>query len=234
MNRKLKMQIMGERPRARLDLPDVTIWAASWSKDIKMLNRTLDVLEHCDRLIRCRGFVLFHFLPLQRNPYLSVPFDRIPVRELNMQTWNPFVNREVPQHLKHGFAMSVHEDGFPINLSMWDPAFLNYDYIGAPWDDGVVGNGGFNIESEKLMREKLTMPVTPEEANTASDYYVCRNMAPYLQGRGIRFAPRDLALKFSTEMIGNEWPSFGFHGRNWARDKYAFGWQMVMAKVCPR
>ena len=44
-----------------------------------------------------------------------------------------------------------HTDVVPIGVpEAWTDDFFNYDYIGATWDDGVVGNGGFSWRSRKL------------------------------------------------------------------------------------
>jgi hypothetical protein len=140
-----------------------------------------------------------------------------------MGQWNILVNKTIPEFLKGDFAMSVHEDGFPIRPELWDDHFLDYDYIGAPWKDGVVGNGGFNIESQKLLQLKVKMPFCPIPPGP-SDYWVCRDNRYFLEQQGIRFAPAEVALKFSTEKVGGENPSFGFHGRS---DKYGKGWERI-------
>lgn len=210
----------------KLALNTVTIWAASWSDDAEMQKKTIRVLRYCRKIIKCERMLFFTYMPM---PEADVPFKVIRIPKLDWQTWNTFVNREVPKHVQSEFLMSVHEDGFPIDCSRWNPAFLSYDYIGAPWADGIVGNGGFNIESKRLLQEKLAMPTTPEEVSVASDMYICRNRSDYLKSKGITFAPRDTALTFSTETFGNQWPSFGFHGRTVSPKKYEYGWKLIQA-----
>lgn len=209
---------------AKLNLSNVTIWGASWSTDEKMLSRTIRVLRYCREIISCEHMILFSFLPM---PQTDLPFRVIRIPQLDWQKWSIFVNREVPKHIQSEFAMSVHEDGFPLDCSLWNPRFLSYSYIGAPWTDKVVGNGGMNIERQDLLKEKLSMPTTPDEQTTASDMYICRNRAEYLKAKGITFAPCDLALTFATETFGNQWPSFAFHGRTVATEKYKRGWDII-------
>lgn len=210
-----------------LKLPEVTIWTIVWNEDRKWIGRAGQVLRYCRTVIEPARMVLFTHGRVADREY---PFDVISIPQLNWQSYNIFVNRVVPFYIRTPFSMSVHEDGFPLDVSLWDPAFLEYDYIGAPWSDGVVGNGGFNIESRKLMDLKSVMPMTAEDFHTASDRLLCTTRRAELEARGVRFAPRSLALKFSTEQVGNESPSFGFHGRGPAADKYRQGWQMINAQ----
>lgn len=203
-------------------LPNVTLWAASWSDDLNMLARTCRVLRYCRRIMQCAKTVLFsHHAP----PATNGEFDVVRIPKLDWQTWSIFVNRVVPSKIHTDFALSVHEDGFPMDITRWNPEFLRYDYIGAPWKDGVVGNGGFNIESRKLMDLKLTIPFDSDELTTTSDMFICRNRHKWLEDRGVRFAPRDLALTFSTEEFGQQWPSFGYHGRALQPAKHAAAWK---------
>ena len=41
---------------------------------------------------------------------------------------------------------------------------LAYDYCGAPWKDGKVGNGGFSIRNTKLSKEQ-SIKYGPQTAN---------------------------------------------------------------------
>jgi len=156
--------------------------------------------------------------------------DLVYIRPDKFFNWNVFVNHEVPKAITDGFAMSVHEDGFPIQPDLWSPEFLDYDYIGAPWKDDVVGNGGFNIESQRLLREKLLVPFGRHNAQP-SDAWVCRIHRARLEKRGIDFAPLSVAARFSTEMPTESrpesLPSFGFHGRRDSPTKYAQGWKLI-------
>jgi lipopolysaccharide biosynthesis glycosyltransferase len=209
-----------------LELPDVTIWTIVWNNDRKWIGKAGEVLRYCERIIICPRLVLFTSQTVAAREY---PFDVIKIPQLDWKTYNIFINRVVQNHISTKFAMSVHEDGFPIDLSQWDPQFLEYDYIGAPWSDSVVGNGGFNIESRKLMDLKTQMPFTEEDLTLPSDRLVCSARREWLEKQGVRFAPVPLAMRFSTEQIGGGNPSFGFHGRLVSAPKYRQGWQMITA-----
>src|SRR6266850_1256662 len=57
----------------------------------------------------------------------------------------------VPQYVKTSHILTIQWDGWVINPHLWNDDWLQYDYIGAPWDDGCVGNGGFSLRSKRLM-----------------------------------------------------------------------------------
>ncbi len=212
------------KPDPKIKIQGVTIWAASWGKDYRMLDRTMRVLCYCLRNMTVDRII--HFSRTAPN-FKDCPWETIIIPELDMRSWNVFVNRVVPHYIRSEFAMSVHEDGFPIDFCLWQHEFLNYDYIGAPWLDGTVGNGGFNIESRKMLRSKLELEVTAEELVEASDTHICVKRRKELEAKGIRFAPKDLALEFSTETTGHDRKSFGFHGRGFAPNKYREGWAII-------
>lgn len=215
-----------------LDLRNVTLWACVWSPDEAILDRTFRVVRYCASIANF-GEVVFFSNP---NPHISgqCGWRDIRIPRLDMKGWNLFVNREVPKYIRTPFALSVHEDGFILNPELWIGEFLNYDYIGAPWLDGVVGNQGFCIESKKLLDLKATIPSTPHDSDTASDIFICRQHRSRLEQLGVRFAPTKVAEQFSTEMYGDDRPSFGFHGRNHSKRKYALGWERVRQSENPK
>lgn len=78
--------------------------------------------------------------------------------------------RLMPNFVETDFNLIVQDHAFAVNPQAWDPLFLNYDYIGAPfcglWSGGpywcgpIIGNGGFSLRSRKLydalLKEQLT------------------------------------------------------------------------------
>src|SRR5262245_61590852 len=72
-----------------------------------------------------------------------------PIRSL--QEYSEFCIKELAKHMIRKHCLIVQEDGYIIRPHLWNPLWLNFDYIGAPWGDGVVGNGGFSLRSRRLM-----------------------------------------------------------------------------------
>jgi len=111
---------------------------------------------------------------------------------------------------------------------LWTYDFLSYDYIGAPWHDGVVGNGGFCIESRRLAQAKMMLPFAGRwECKRAADMWLCRDARNELEDKGMRWAPTDLAQQFSIETTGHNLKAFGFHGKGWAPKQYADAWRIL-------
>lgn len=179
--------------------------------------------------------VLFSFLhPI--GMILPKSVERVQVPLMDIDQFNIFVNRIAPSFLfdKADYSMSVHEDGFILNPELWDDSFLEYDYIGATWADGVVGNGAFNIESILMAKEKLKLPFYERLADPfdgrpflPSDVYLCREHRATLEAQGIRFAPAEVADRFSAEQRTIAEPTFGFHSKTCQKARYYEGWRKI-------
>ena len=147
----------------------------------------------------------------------------INIKKLDYKEWNKFVIKELYKYINTKHYMFVDIDGFVLNPNKWCDSFLDYDYIGARWwynDPHLkyatsenlecktnVGNGGFTLRSKKFLEEasKLTYDgYSPEDA------FLCIKSYDKLVSSGIKFAPSDIADKFSTDPYDGK--SFGFHG----------------------
>lgn len=126
--------------------------------------------------------------------------------------YSQFMVKQLGGYFSAGHALVVQWDGFVTDASRWDPRFLDYDYIGAPWLDQpiAVGNGGFSLRSRRLvdaLREMDTLQTHPE------DHMICGRYRGELESRfGVRFAPLDVARRFSWEASEPAEPTFGLHG----------------------
>jgi hypothetical protein len=134
------------------------------------------------------------------------------------------------------YMMHVETDGFPRNPNLWNPEWLKFDYIGAPWtkENGHgfrVGNAGCSIQSKKLRkilwdnREEYEK-WHPWQCNFGSgnilpsDQWICQSqqLQRVYKEHSIKFADLPSAIKFSYEFPIPEFPSwnpensFAFHG----------------------
>jgi hypothetical protein len=148
------------------------------------------------------------------------------------QTWhrkedyNKFMVYTLKDYVTDGFILNIHRDGYVLNWRAWEDLFLDYDYIGAPWDyeDGItVGNSGFALRSKKLLEIGSTLPL-PGEKDSAywsrcddfiEDHFLFRYHGQKLLELGIKIAPPEVAARFSIEgnpKYGTVWNGqFGFH-----------------------
>jgi hypothetical protein len=136
------------------------------------------------------------------------------------ESYNRFVVRELAQHFETEHCLLIQHDGFILNPNAWDPAFLGFDYVGAPFGDGVVGNGGFSLRSRVFCQETDVLGGLIEDGLMPSfapeDQILCRGqLRKVLEVAGMKFADTETASRFSWELHDN-WPeyngSFGFHG----------------------
>jgi hypothetical protein len=194
-------------PSSRLALPQVTVCAAS-SVNVAA---TLQALEVSLAQVDFAACKLFTDAPVRPgHPGITV----VPIARLaSSAAYSDFLLRQMVEHVDTPHCLVVQWDGHVLDAARWRPEFLDYDYIGASWpqfDDGYdVGNGGFSLRSRRLMaacRDSGFQIKHPE------DIAIGRDNRAWLEGRGIRFAPRALADLFSAERAGDVSESFGYHG----------------------
>jgi hypothetical protein len=200
-----------------LELPQVTLCCV----DAINHRLALRALERCRNSIRfARTVFLTDALPAD----VDVPLDIDVVRTgpiTSHEDYSRIVLKNLLPHVRTSHVLLVQWDGYVINPDRWQTAFLENDYIGAPWPgkDGnprSVGNGGFSLRSRRLL-EALQDDRFELMTNT-EDVTICGIHKPRLVSEfGIRFADVDLAKQFSFEMGalrilagGNK--TFGFHG----------------------
>jgi hypothetical protein len=104
-------------------------------------------------------------------------------------------------------------DGFVLDATAWDDAFLQHDYIGAVWPEQPaalsVGNGGFSLRSRRLLEATAHLRWSDEHPE---DEALCRRHRAEVEALGLRFAPPSLARRFAFENEPPRGPAFGFHG----------------------
>lgn len=123
---------------------------------------------------------------------------------------------EIPKHCHTSHFLLIQWDSWVINPDSWNPVWLEYDYIGAPWwwhRNFNVGNGGFSLRSVRLAKHVVNEGYRFE---TPEDDTLCRMHRPTLEAEGFKWAPEDVASAFSYERNPPAKGAFGFHGIfNW-------------------
>jgi hypothetical protein len=134
-----------------------------------------------------------------------------------------FYYSEAAKAITSSHALLMEWDAGVRDPGMWDPAFLEYDYIGAPWpgrpyntwspnDSATVGNGGFCLMSKRLIdyifENRSRIPCT-------TDMDVARKYRPAFENAlGAKWAPEEVAWRFAFECGPPDQavkPSFGYH-----------------------
>jgi hypothetical protein len=145
----------------------------------------------------------------------------IEIEPQTSDTMNTFAIKVMPTHYTHDYVLSIHDDGFVINPQNWLDEFLSYDFIGAPWPPlpwnttNRVGNMGFFLKSKKFYEAELKIPYIcgPNDWLVTNFYY------NQFTAEGCKYAPIEVAAKFSRELPIPEYPhdlskTFGFHGKH--------------------
>ena len=168
-----------------------------------------------------------HVKFLSCKPFISDKIQYLHIPKMTIQEYCIFMVLNLHKYIDTKYVLCVQDDGFIINPNAWTDDFLQYDYIGAPWCRGVyrVGNGGFSLRSKNLLDLLKLDEMDYKNREEPEDVFICSTMRPSLEIRGIKFAPPNVAAKFSIEndtpeTIGqthrnrNSIKSFGFHAKN--------------------
>jgi len=125
----------------------------------------------------------------------------------------------------------IQADGYAVNSSAWSDDFLQYDYIGSPFNVNLVpdskfavGNGGFSLRSKRLLDALHHLRIVASDRS--EDILICWDLRNSLEDiYEIKFAPLHVAYQFGIELPDNftngptpplPWlgKSLGFHGRH--------------------
>lgn len=130
----------------------------------------------------------------------------------SIEEWNRKVIYELPRNIDTSHALLIHADGYVINPHLWNPDWLNYDYIGAPWplpqddysyrdEDGEIQRVGnsVSLRSKKLMDLANERFVVFRYGNNNEDGHICCHNRKWLESQGCKFAPLEVAKHFSKE-----------------------------------
>ncbi|OYX62024.1 MAG: hypothetical protein B7Y89_11235 [Novosphingobium sp. 32-60-15] len=194
-------------PSSRLSLPQVTLCAISSVNMAATLQALAISMEKAD-FAKC---LLLTDVDIGPAPF-GVEVVRI-AKMTSSAAYSQFLLAHLADYITTSHCLVVQWDGHVINADGWQPHYLDFDYIGASWpqftDGHNVGNGGFSLRSQRLLRlcqSPRFVPAHPE------DLTICRKNRPWLESQGMRFAPDFIADCFSAERAGDVHSTFGYHG----------------------
>lgn len=195
-------------PRPLLDLPDVTLVCV----DTRTPALGIAAMQLCQQQVRFAESLLF--TDPTRVPQAPPGLRLQPLQIDSVPAYSAFMLRGLLPHVTTSHLLVVQWDGYVLDAAQWDPAWLQYDYIGAPLrnepPERAVGNGGFSLRSRKLL---LALQDPSLAMRHPEDLCICHDHRDRLERvHGIRFAPLALARHFAYERVLPEGPTFGFHG----------------------
>lgn len=192
-------------------LRDVTLCAVSSSN----VAATISALEASLAEIAVAETLLFTDVdPALLGIVMADAIRFVPIERIGSSAaYSRFILEQLVDHVGTSHCLIAQWDGHVTDGSRWCDEFLEYDYIGASWpqfDDGhVVGNGGFSLRSRRLMEACRHSDFT---VHHPEDVAIGRTNRVMLEQLGMRFAPVDLADRFSAERAGDPAMAFGYHG----------------------
>ena len=204
---------------SKLKLPEVTLLGID-CVNIQRLQAALDVSQ---KDIEFGAVKLLSSLESDDARLVRIPHIG------SIEEISTFCIKDLHTYVDTPYVLLVQYDGFVLNADSWNPEFLNYDYIGAPWDVGswdtdlfpadmkgklVVGNGGFCLRSKKFLEISGRLAGEGKIARFhPEDIAACVWYRDLFEQEGATFAPPELAATFSIESnVGVYGTPFGFHG----------------------
>lgn len=196
-----------------LELHNVTLLAVD-CRDPEKAGRAL---QFSSRYIRFAEVKLFTSAEVR---CLGVTVQKIDAFS-DLAGYSRFCLKELVKHISTDYIITVQTDGFIVNPHLWCDAFLDYDYIGAPWPATApwctrnrVGNGGFSLRSRRFLELAARQDVDFRH----EDVLLTNTLYDYFHENGCRYAPLEVAMRFALESKIPECAydlnnCFGFHGK---------------------
>lgn len=199
-----------------MDFPNITLVSVACTK----VPDTIFAIRECQQYFNFAESILITHEKRKIDGIRVVNVDK-----LDYKSYNEFVAMKLKDYITTDYCLVVQNDGYIINPEMWADEFLNWDYIGAPWPPRLhytkrgaevrVGNGGFSFRSKKLLNAPSELGLAFTDMGTGywhEDGFLCNHYRHELEEHGVRFAPVDVAARFSSELhVPEATKSFGFH-----------------------
>jgi hypothetical protein len=192
----------------RLQLPEVTLVCV----DTRTPALAIAAMQHCQQQVQFADALLF--TDPARLPQAPEGIRVLPLQIDSVAAYSEFMLRGLLPHITTSHVLIVQWDGYLLDATQWDAAFLQHDYIGAPLrhepPERAVGNGGFSLRSRQLLQALMDPAMVLRHPE---DICICHDNRQRLERvHSIRFAPLPLAARFAYERLLPSGPTFGFHG----------------------
>jgi len=127
--------------------------------------------------------------------------------------WCKAIIYDLPKYVETDYCLLIHENGFVVNPESWNDEWFNYDFIGAPWplpeddfsyrdEEGELQRVGNSValRSKKLMDLVATREWKQYYGNYNEDGFICCHNRKWLESKGCKFAPLEVAKWFGREL----------------------------------
>lgn len=205
-------------------LPDVTLVCCDCVDPILAVR----ALEYSRRGLSFASVVLFSH---ERPANLPGDIEYREVGRFSKYDYNKFCIEELHRHIETSHALTIQVDGFVLRPTLWEDAWLQYDYVGAPWPKFKrfaqkcrIGNSGCCLRSKRLLEETARLSAEHPEwkwhgSQCYDDVFVGHIAHECLLAAGMKFPSIDTAARFAVYLPVEGWDtperSFAFHGKVW-------------------
>lgn len=203
--------------KTKLDLSTVTLMGVS-SRDVA---ETIEAMDRCTAIASFASTLLFS---PERPSHWRGKWAPCPAFK-EARGLCPWSMTQLPSMRKlfAAHVLSIHWDGFIVEPKAWSPEFLKYDFVGSPLtsedaycpkpsDVPFLMNNGFYLSSRRFWKSLADLRIENSDKDChPSDRLVTGRYRPILEKLGVRFAPLQVAQKFSC--TDTAWAGeFGAHG----------------------
>lgn len=186
------------------------------------------VSDHCLKIFNFDKATIIHPNPFGNHPnQKNERSEWFEIIKSKSPTQNECFTNELSQYITCDHAIGIQWDGFIIRPDLWDPSWINYDWIAPPWPlqnipnpEWRVGSGGFIMFSRRMSQ------LWPKILDTESynDWQIGATKRDLFEKEGMKYAPVEVAEKFGREVpiedsTVEEGESFGFHGFQYHDDR---------------
>lgn len=190
-----------------ISLPEVTVICV----DCYMQGAAISAIKKTLKQIKAARTVFISNIDIKIEGVETIIIDPI----TSKRQYSIFLIKELYKYFDTPYVLVIQHDGYVLNGEAWNPDFLNYDIIGAPWlytDERNLPNGGFSLRSKRLQEilgaDEFIQVCDPE------DEVIGRLYRGYLEQKyDIKFPSEELADTFSFELRSPICKTFGFHGK---------------------
>lgn len=209
-----------------LDLSRVTYYSAAHNGLAVTSNKALKEENNIDRVLKI-GHETSKGIKFGRKLLITsvkpdcetYDFDVEIVKGVAHEDHSKWMQDNLCQLIDTEFSLNFHSDGMIQNPPAWSDDFYNYDYIGAIFMGGLVGNGGFSLRSKLFSEVMSQIDISPHHPQKGiadnEDVLWCHTYKHIFEMNKIKYAPLETASRFSTEHIATKkshfTESFGFH-----------------------
>lgn len=208
----------------KLQLPTVTLMCID-CVDPERAVKVLDI---------CKSKVDFGEVKLLTNDCRVLPY-RVKIPSLNsLIMYSVFMLTKVHEYIDTPHVLIVQRDGWILNPSSFDPAWLELDYIGPLFVQyDKVGSGGFSLRSRKIMRGAAAL--VPNWGGTMQDAHKIQSSLGQYEDGILSLSNWSKDYKIASKLQGSRFAQggnrnplyfndrpFGFH-RTWQEIDFKTG-----------